>query len=131
MRNRAYAVGLAVLGNAGQACEAHETESEENGPKNDKHVVSDPVDDRLEPGGVLLEPDERASEQKADEGRVDCITREDEPHADLRLESVVEEFGLHRELHLVLDFEQLLENQGVCKHDEQTCKADDLQREII
>ena len=58
------------------------------------------------------------SDGKAYEGGVDSVACEYESHADLWLVALVEDVGLGRHLDLVLNAQELVEDQAVCKHDE-------------
>ena len=124
-------VRLAVLGKSRQAREAHDAEAEEDRSKDDEHVVSDPVDDRIEALSMLIVAHQGACEWEADEGWVDGVSCEDKPHSDLRLVAWVEDFGIGRELHLVLYLQELLKDDRICHHDKEAGQANHLQWEIF
>ena len=89
-------VRLAVLGQPWQAREPHYAKEEQDWSKKDEHVVCDTIDDELEAARVLLVAHESTSEDEADEGRVDSISREYQSHPDLWFVAIVKDFWLTR-----------------------------------
>ena len=67
---------------------------------------------------MLFVAHEGQRDGEADEGGVDGVACEYESHTDLRLVALVEDVRLGRHLYLVLDAQELVEDQAVCKHDE-------------
>ena len=89
-------VRLAVLGQPRQTREPHDAEQEQDGSKEDEHVVCDAVHNELEAVCVLIVTHEGTREDEADEGRVDGIRREYQSHSNLRLVAIVKDFWLTR-----------------------------------
>ena len=98
--------------------ESKHAEDKQNGPKSNIHVVGNQVDDAVEYLAILVKNHKRNGEQKADRSRVDGEASEDDSHADLGFEALLEDLRIGGELDQVLLFENLLHHERVRRYDQ-------------
>ena len=87
VNNSAYLIGLAILSESGQAREADDAESEENGAKNNEHIVGYAVDNELKPVAVFIVADKCAGKYETNQSCIYGITCIYQSHTDLWFEA--------------------------------------------